>query len=752
MNVSLTAQVKRKALEMGADLVGIGNVERWDKAPLMMSPKGLMPQTRSVIVLALHHGDAVVEMGGEKHPQVIGPYNSQYFMNDYLDFMSFEMARFLERAGCQALPITASNIWRYNTYKDLKAIFAPDISHIYSAVGAGLSEMGYNGLSITPEFGARNRFVTILTDAELTPDPLLPGNSLCDRCLLCVKHCPSAAMSKEVVGEVALEIEGNRYPFANKNLWRCSWGEHFNLDLDLPIPDKVDEAVLLENLKCHGQREGEMGQCLKFCLPKNIREWDRSHTSSPRRKRYRAQPGQELSRGQIQRLTTDAFDNEMDVMIVADGAGAGRYGLNLTEMLPTAQRLVIVGTRAMHGALAAGLPGGNQGWAGQHLAGKVAFFTARRLESMGYDAASYVRATPETSQAVAEILGGHWGCAFVVTSAPVPVGITRADTDRLDVPADLTATVKALARACGADVVGISPAGRLEDLAAQLRPIYDGQEILAARRVSPNFRPVQYEVSSQHRKVRTPGEYVLDVKSVIVLGVAMPSAAVGRLGQPPAEAVGPYAFAMYQANRVLQEAALRLTRKLKAMGFNSVATEDLTGTGSRNANPRGEQADAFSNRFAAVCAGLGTLGKGGFVLHPQYGPNLRFMAIVTDAELTADPVGDLSADRRACDAGCDKCLCHCTAGAFGREATVGIEGQELTFSVIEQKRCDWAKRYALVGDEGLKYLGSKVDIAPPKEITPDVLGRALGQHDPIIAVRMCVAEMCLAHCPMAQRS
>jgi hypothetical protein len=32
-------------------------------------------------------------------------------------------------------------------------VFAPDVSHIYMAVVAGLSEIGYNGISLTPEYG-----------------------------------------------------------------------------------------------------------------------------------------------------------------------------------------------------------------------------------------------------------------------------------------------------------------------------------------------------------------------------------------------------------------------------------------------------------------------------------------------------------------------------------------------------------------------------------------------------------------------
>ena len=192
-------------------------------------------------------------------------------MNSHLDVMAFHLARFIKDRGYGALPIPSSNIWRYNEYAELKAIFAPDVSHIYMAVVVGLAEVGYSGLAITPEFGARNRFITVLTNAELTPDPLVEPGSVCDRCMLCRQHCPSGALSKELDGDNVLKIDGREYRFPRKNLWRCAWGEHFNLDLDLEIPETVTEEVILQTLREHGSRSGEMGACLKHCLPRNRR-------------------------------------------------------------------------------------------------------------------------------------------------------------------------------------------------------------------------------------------------------------------------------------------------------------------------------------------------------------------------------------------------------------------------------------------------------------------------------------------------
>ena len=106
-------------------------------------------------------------------------------MNPRLDDISFLVARFLEDEGHAALPIAASNIWRYTGYKDLKVDFAPDLAHRYAAVAAGLAEIGWSGLALSPKFGPRQRWVSIVTEAELVPTPMYTGDPLCDRCGLC---------------------------------------------------------------------------------------------------------------------------------------------------------------------------------------------------------------------------------------------------------------------------------------------------------------------------------------------------------------------------------------------------------------------------------------------------------------------------------------------------------------------------------------------------------------------------------------
>ena len=44
-------QIKEAAKQMGADIVGIGSIDRWSTAPIQMDPKQIMPRAKSIIAL-----------------------------------------------------------------------------------------------------------------------------------------------------------------------------------------------------------------------------------------------------------------------------------------------------------------------------------------------------------------------------------------------------------------------------------------------------------------------------------------------------------------------------------------------------------------------------------------------------------------------------------------------------------------------------------------------------------------------------
>ena len=77
-----------------------------------------------------------------------------------------------------------------------KLLYGPHV------VAAGLGVMGRNGLIITPEFGPRQRWSVITTDAEIPGNPertLSELEEFCKSCGLCVDKCKGGAVHKEPI-------------------------------------------------------------------------------------------------------------------------------------------------------------------------------------------------------------------------------------------------------------------------------------------------------------------------------------------------------------------------------------------------------------------------------------------------------------------------------------------------------------------------------------------------------------------------
>jgi epoxyqueuosine reductase QueG len=270
----MTERIKALVLSGGMDLVGFAPVSRWENAPFMLSPMAIMKGAKSVIVVGIFTTDAWIEMGGEPTPQHLGA-GGWVDQNSLLDRIAYRQVRALEEAGYNAIGVASSNIWRYRKFEGTPSWFTPDLSHIHAATAAGLSETGWSGISITPEYGPRVRFISVVTDAVLEPTPLYQGNKLCDMCGACIKACPTHALRRDFDGDpLVLKIEDKAHKFAYKNIWRCAWGEHFNLDLNSKTLDKphIDESDIKNEIETVGETGGhERGVCQKVCVPAHLR-------------------------------------------------------------------------------------------------------------------------------------------------------------------------------------------------------------------------------------------------------------------------------------------------------------------------------------------------------------------------------------------------------------------------------------------------------------------------------------------------
>ena len=769
MNRNLTARVKECAYAIGADLVGVSPIARFKNAPIMMSPQGILPTAQSVVVCAIHHLDEAIELGGEQHPQIIGPYSIQYVMNLKLDYIAFRVARYLDSLGYEAVPIAASNIWRYRPFGELTATFAPDMSHIYAATCAGLGQLGWHGLTMSPEYGPRNRFISIITNAPLCPTPLYDETKLCDMCGACITHCPTDAYRKECNGTKCIEVEDKTFKFANKNLWRCAWAEHFDLDLDLEIPDVVDEQVILEHVDKYGMRGGEMGCCVKYCLPKHLRSDGGTHTSAPmRRKHSVADTALPVHRRLYDEVVDFVGRYSIDNVVFLDsktvealgGRDAYEYAKGAVVMTISCKR----SAQAQGDKINARNGYGNEGFgtisaeqtALAHFSGFARLDAARIIDDYGYKTLNspsvsvdaYLEAAGITLRddeiTVTEIL---------LCNAP----FSRYEYYNLNEPIghvkkSLTENLCSLMESEGSDLYAIVPADRMDRLAERLTPIKGGETIIDMVSKTPRFHLFEPDARTYQRTIRKASEYLKNAQNVIVMGMHYPEIVQKMTIKPPAYAVGPYMYSKYETTFELAYTAFKIEKYLQGKGYQAVATYDLTGIGGDMGTPRGALPDAFCNQLEAVEAGLGTLTVNGMCYTAEHGFSQDFIAIVTDAPLDEIVKAKGASDTRTCD-NCDVCIKACPANALRAEkmTLIKLNGKDYRWIPTDSRACDWSKKYALCGEEGHKYTGSNSDFQVPEEITEENLADAMKQADRILSYRPTTVHRCVIECPLVQR-
>ncbi len=178
--------VKQVALEAGADIVGIGDIQRFEGAPKQYDPRYIFPDAKVIIGLGfrIHRG----LLRGIEEGTFFAAYPSMGYanINDvYAPMVMREVADLLEDHGYEALMYQNTAV-RYGAGAGRpvrEGYPRPDVFLHFriAAFICGMGEIGYSKLLLTPQFGPRQRLAFIITDAPLRPDPLYDGPPLCDR-------------------------------------------------------------------------------------------------------------------------------------------------------------------------------------------------------------------------------------------------------------------------------------------------------------------------------------------------------------------------------------------------------------------------------------------------------------------------------------------------------------------------------------------------------------------------------------------
>ena len=282
-----SAMIKEIALAAGADLCGIGSMDRFDDPtmPEEMNPKYLFPEAKSVIGLAFRIPRGV-QRGIEEGTQFY-QYPSMAYggINDiFAPAVLYQVGRLIEDNGYEAMlyrntgargPISDMDASQgaslspeeqiqvnedskgkpvhHRTVHFTRAVregtVPPDLLVHFrlAGVACGLGEIGWSKMFLTPEFGPLQRLAFIFTDAELEPDPMYDGAPLCRRCMACVRECPGQCLSREE--SVVAYVGGKKCEWGKLDEWKCyafytHGGRYYNPFVPKEVFDKNENGDL----------------------------------------------------------------------------------------------------------------------------------------------------------------------------------------------------------------------------------------------------------------------------------------------------------------------------------------------------------------------------------------------------------------------------------------------------------------------------------------------------------------------------
>lgn len=558
------------------------------------------------------------------------------------------------------------------------------------------------------------------------------------------------AFRKETGGLDVVRIGEREFKFPRTNKWRCGWAEHFAITEKAGIPDVIDQSSVQEARSRLGVYGGEMGNCLRQCLPTDMRGLSAKEKTNTWPRKKPVAPGEA---GGLARAIENQIGPKSDYLAVLpiDELPADL----VARELPGAKALILVGLN-----LPAGLPdievlqhgGGlldslqeSSAFSSEEvrrLLGLLGHQVAMIAEDCGYDGMPRVEVVGER---LAQLCGfGNFGgdgrifrttefgtnSMFTVIAVTAPLARQIMTTRARNTASCSRENVETLARKLGANLFGVTSLDRLEkfDAVQRMRQLYP------------------------------------HVRSAIVLGMHYPDGYLTGGKDAAIGALGTYSFVQYQTHRELGWAALALCIRLSDAGHMGLPVLDLCEIGSKVLNVRGTPTpdaamdrgmigllpfafipDNRCNAFAATAAGLATLGYNGVALTPKYGARQRFICVLTDLELPADDMIDF--DPGCSD--CRQCLSACPTGALQAKEQRNFEvgGRVFQLPALDALRCDWAKRFGLVGESGPALMGSTTDVPPPKAITLASITDAMEQRDHLQDHFVSIIEPCIKVCP-----
>jgi len=181
----LARNLKRTAFDLGAKAFGVADLDKLKKKePRLLDLVGA--DFSRAVVFGMRLQDAALA-GIIDRPTPIYFHNYRQ-LNYQLDRAALLIADKIQDAGFRALAVPASQIIK-------KEPPSCHISHKLLGWASGIGFLGRCTLLVHPRYGARMRYVSVLTDAPLEPDTPYVGG--CAACRACIDVCPAGAVKEK---------------------------------------------------------------------------------------------------------------------------------------------------------------------------------------------------------------------------------------------------------------------------------------------------------------------------------------------------------------------------------------------------------------------------------------------------------------------------------------------------------------------------------------------------------------------------
>ena len=185
----LEEDLRALAMSLGADLYGMADLRPYEAAMVEQGGQ-LVSGYPFAISVGLRLLDTIVDQVPNRSQRAVRvSYRSHTYdvVNGRLDQISSLLASSLQREGYRSMPVPASE--RIDDDR-ICAMF----SHKMAAHLAGMGWIGKSCLLVTPQYGPRVRWTTVLTDYPFSQVGT-PMGPRCGDCEQCVKACPTGAFT-----------------------------------------------------------------------------------------------------------------------------------------------------------------------------------------------------------------------------------------------------------------------------------------------------------------------------------------------------------------------------------------------------------------------------------------------------------------------------------------------------------------------------------------------------------------------------